>query len=74
MQDLIVSRFSEYIVAAKDEVYLIEEGEGYTLTLDIERATTFGSYKSALLWVSELDITDTYIIELETTTIGRKLL
>jgi hypothetical protein len=74
MIDLIVSRFSEYIVAAKDEVYLIEEGEGYTLTLDIERATTFGSYKSALLWVSELDITDTYIIELETTTIGRKLL
>lgn len=74
MQDLIVSRFSEYIVAAKDEVYLIEEGEGYTLTLDIERATTFGSYKSALLWVSELDITDTYIIELETTTVGRKLL
>jgi hypothetical protein len=74
MVDIIVSKFTEYIVAAKDEVYLIEENDGYSLTLDIERATTFGSYKSALLWTSELDITDTYIIELETITVGRKLL
>jgi len=74
MLDIVVSEFKEYIVAAKDEVYLIEEGDGYYLTLDIERATTFGSYKSALSWTSELDITDTYIIELVTTTVGRKLL
>jgi hypothetical protein len=74
MVDLFVSRFVEYIVAAKDEVYLIEEGDGYTLTTDIKKASTFGTYKSALLWVSELDIIDTYIIELETNTVGRKLL
>jgi hypothetical protein len=74
MVDLFVSRFVEYIVAAKDEVYLIEEADGYTLTSDIKKASTFGTYKSALLWVSELDIIDTYIIELETNTVGRKLL
>jgi hypothetical protein len=74
MVDLFVSSFVEYIVAAKDEVYLIEEADGYTLTSDIKKASTFGTYKSALLWVSELDIIDTYIIELETNTVGRKLL
>jgi len=74
MEDLFVTRFVEYIVAAKHELYLIEESDGYSLTLDIKEASTFGTYKSALLWVSELDIEDTIIIELETKTIGRKLL
>jgi hypothetical protein len=79
MDQNIVYLQKEYIVGlAYDGRFFVETVDGYTLTNDITKATTYSTYESVILWLKELDetldfVAEYNIIELETKITAKRL-